>query len=98
MQYISIIITVLNEEKTILQLLGALAQQTLLAQEIIIADGGSQDKTCKLIENYAQAHAQLHIYLIHKKGNRSVGRNAAIMAAKNDWIAITDAGCVPHKN
>src|SRR5260221_10892928 len=98
MKYISIIVTVLNEEKTILQLLDALAQQTLLAHEIIIADGGSQDKTCQLVEKYALTHSQLHIHLIHKNGNRSVGRNAAISVAKNEWFAITDSGCVPYKD
>ncbi|MBP7875838.1 glycosyltransferase [Candidatus Woesebacteria bacterium] len=32
------------------------------------------------------------------KGSRSVGRNTAISLAKNDWIAITDAGCIPHED
>ncbi len=30
--------------------------------------------------------------------SRSKGRNIAIKKAKNDVVAITDAGCIPHKN
>ena len=30
--------------------------------------------------------------------SRSKGRNLAIKKAKNELIAITDAGCIPHKN
>ncbi len=32
------------------------------------------------------------------EGNRSVGRNVAIQKSRNVWIAITDAGCIPHKD
>ena len=95
---ISLIITVLNEEKTILLLLEALRQQTRRANEIIIADGGSQDKTQLILTQFGQEHPDMRLRLIQKKGNRSMGRNAAITVAKHTWIAITDAGCVPHQD
>lgn len=96
MQPISVVVTVLNEEQTILSLLKALSEQTLLPAEVIIADGGSRDNTTLLIQEFAKKYPQLHCQLIVKKGNRSIGRNEAISKARSSWIAITDAGCVPH--
>src|SRR5258708_5297615 len=50
----SLIITVLNEEKTIVALLEAILKQTLQPDEVVICDGGSSDATVKLIEDFAQ--------------------------------------------
>src|SRR6266704_3477057 len=96
--HISLIITVLNEEKTIGQLLAAISDQTQLADEVIIVDGGSIDRTQLIVSQFAQAHPQLKLRLLQKKGNRSVGRNEAIRRAQNQVIAITDAGCLPHRD
>ncbi len=98
MNKVSLIITVLNEEQSILWLLEAVAGQTVLPYEVIICDGGSHDDTQLLITQFAQTHPHLRIRLIQKKGNRSVGRNAAIAAAQQEIIAVTDAGCIPHKD
>ncbi len=92
----SLIITVLNEQETITALLNAILAQTLLPNEVVICDGGSSDQTANLITNFAQEHPRLNLKIIIKKGNRSVGRNAAIIAAEHEVIAITDAGCIPH--
>lgn len=96
MEKITVVVTVLNEEGTIVPLMEALAQQTLPASAVIIADGGSRDKTLSLVQKFVRSHPQFH--LMEKKGNRSVSRNAAIHKATSNLIAITDAGCVPHPN
>lgn len=95
---ISVIVTVLNEEHNIIPLLRALAMQKYLPSEIIIADGGSTDETVKKIETFAgsQLGSKLTIKVLDTPGNRSVGRNAAIAAARSKCVVITDAGCVPH--
>ena len=92
---ISVIVTVLNEGKTIDELLQSLTHQTLLPAEVVICDGGSTDTTQQLIKQFS---ATIPIQLLVKKGNRSVGRNAAIAASSHEVIAITDAGCVPQTN
>jgi glycosyltransferase involved in cell wall biosynthesis len=100
---VSVCITVLNEENTIQRLLSSLSHQTTSINEIVLVDGGSTDGTLEAINGFlesqntkSQKKIPVHVYSI--KGNRSIGRNFAISHAKNNWIAITDAGCIPHKN
>ena len=86
---ISIVVTVLNEEKTIKELLDVLVK---FPAEIIIVDGGSFDQTPEIIKKYSR------VKLIIGKYNRSEGRNIGVTAAKGEIIAFTDAGCVPEKD
>lgn len=98
---ISICITTFNEEGSIGALLDSLLAQTKKADEIVIVDGGSTDATASVISNF-----QLPItnktpkikFLISKGATRSEGRNLSIEIAKGDIIAITDAGCIAHKD
>ena len=91
---VSFIATILNEEKTIEQLLVSLLKQTKKPDEVIIVDGGSTDKTIAKIKNFQKKHPSLNLKLIVKNGaNRAQGRNLAIQEAKNEIIAISDAGC-----
>src|SRR5258708_30319562 len=92
---ISVIITVLNEAKTIERLLSALEKQTDLPDEVVIVDGGSTDQTRAIVENFSERHPELDIHLSQKQANRSVGRNAAISMTKYESIAITAAACMP---
>lgn len=93
---LSLIVTVFNEDQTIVSLLESYKRQSLLADEMIIVDAGSKDQTVKLIEQFSKENPKLNIKTFTKKGNRSVGRNLAVSKAKGKWIAITDAGCVLH--
>ena len=95
---ISLIITVLNEAKTIQDLLMSVAGQLRPPDEVVIVDAGSNDDTVKLIKMCVVQHPKLKIRFFVKPGNRSLGRNLAIKKAKYDWIAMTDAGCVLDDN
>ena len=93
---ISICITVLNEESSIGKLLDSLLNQTKKADEIIIVDGGSKDKTIEIINHYQRRFG--HIKLLKEKCTRARGRNLGVEIAKNKIIAVTDAGCVAWNN
>ena len=49
---ISICITTFNEEGSVGALLDSLLDQSLKADEIIVVDGGSTDKTLEIINHY----------------------------------------------
>jgi glycosyltransferase involved in cell wall biosynthesis len=86
---ISLIVTVLNEGRSLPTLLDSIAAQTRLPDEVIICDGGSTDNTIDLL----RAERRFPVRVIeHPGSNISQGRNAAIAAAGGDVIASTDAG------
>ncbi len=86
---ISLIVTVLNEARSLPALLDTIAAQTRLPDEVIICDGGSTDKTIELL----RAEMRFPLHVIARPGsNISQGRNAAIAAAAGEVIASTDAG------
>lgn len=93
---ISICITTFNEEGSIAPLLNSLVNQTKRPDEIIIVDGGSTDKTVEIINHYQKRFGR--IKLLKEKCTRARGRNLGIDAAKNDTIAVIDAGCVANRD
>lgn len=97
MKSVSVICTTYNEEHTIARLLDALKSQAHQPSEVIICDSQSKDNTQEIIKKFITANPSFKVILLSKQGNRSIGRNTAIAAAKSDLIAITDAGCIPEK-
>jgi len=89
----SVIVTVRNEEETIIQLLRSLQNQSLKPCEIIFVDGGSKDKTIETIKSFAGSDPTFKV-ISADGANRSKGRNIGISAASSDIIACTDAGVV----
>ncbi len=81
MKKVSVIATVLNEEKTIQDLLLSLLKQTRTPDEIIITDGGSSDKTPLIIQEFISKGYPIKL-LILPGCNISQGRNYAIKNAK----------------
>lgn len=90
----SLIVTVYNEEATIVPFLDSIVSQTKKPYEVIIVDGGSKDNTVEIINNYKK----INVVVFKKKGNRSVGRNEGIARASGDISVISDAGCILDKN
>ncbi|MFH0961429.1 MAG: glycosyltransferase [archaeon] len=91
---ISVICTVRNELKTIRTLVDSLLKQTRQADEIVFSDGGSSDGTVDVLKSYGR-----RVRVISAPGaNIARGRNVAIAAAKGEWIASIDGGCVADRN
>jgi glycosyltransferase involved in cell wall biosynthesis len=75
-------------------LLQALKDQTYPASEIVIADAGSRDRTVQVAEGQAGAEVRL---VRLGPAYPGAARNAAIRAARNEWVALVDAGCLPDR-
>ena len=88
---VSLITTEYNERASIDEFLDSALAQSQRPDEIVIADAGSTDGTIERIQERIKKGDPLA--LVVAKGNRSVGRNAAIRAAKNNIIAVADVGC-----
>ncbi len=92
---ISVIIPVRNEEHSIGPLLDCLKHQTLTPAEVIIADGGSTDKTLQVVEAYDRGPLTIHL-IRGGQGFPGRNRNLGAAAATNEWIAFIDAGVKPE--
>jgi len=87
---VSVISTIMNEEKSVHRLLDSLLAQSRMPDEVVIADGGSTDNTLEVLKQY---ESKLPLVVISAPGsNISQGRNQAIAAANGPIIAVTDAG------
>jgi cellulose synthase/poly-beta-1,6-N-acetylglucosamine synthase-like glycosyltransferase len=91
---ISVVIPVKDEEESIRVLLDGLLTQTRRANEIVITDGGSTDRTTEIIEEYARGGAPVRLIRagVALPGR---GRNLAAEQATSDWLAFIDAGTRP---
>lgn len=87
---VALIVTVRNEEASVDALLDSLLEGSRPPDEIVVADGGSTDRTLERLR--ARSAAEPRVRFLVAPGNRSVGRNAAVRAARAPLIACTDAG------
>lgn len=93
---ISVVIPVRNEERSVLALLDCLKNQTLAPAEIIIADGGSTDRTVEIVEGYDPGPLTIHL-IRGGPGFPGRGRNLGSARAANEWLAFIDAGVKPSR-
>ena len=90
MNAVTLIATVKNEAEALPRLFDSVLVQTRAPLQVVIADGGSTDRTKEVLGEYSQ---RLNLVVIDCPGaNISQGRNAAIERASSDIIAGTDAG------
>lgn len=94
---ISLISTVLNEEKNIEKFLNSIITQTKRPDEVIIVDGGSRDKTYEILKKYSKKYKEIKVFQ-EKEVNIAKGRNIAISRSKGEIIFVSDAGCVIDKD
>jgi len=91
---ITVAIPVRDEEQSVGKLLQGLLTQTRLPDEIVITDGGSQDRTKEIIADFINRGAPVKL-ISAGKALPGRGRNLAAAAANGDWLAFVDAGNEP---
>ena len=87
---VSVGIPVFDEASTLIPLLESLLGQTHPAEDIVIADAGSTDETVAIARGYVTRGVRV---LEIGPAYPGRGRNCAIAAAREEWIALIDAGC-----
>jgi glycosyltransferase involved in cell wall biosynthesis len=85
---VSIIIVVLNGEKTLRRAIESVVNQTHARTELIIVDGGSTDDTLKIIGDY---HNRIAYFISRKDGGIYDAMNHALGECRADWCLFL--GC-----
>lgn len=83
---VSVVIPAYNCERYIARTIDSVLAQTRPADEIIVVDDGSTDKTADVIRSFGD-----RVILIQQENaGASAARNTGIKAASGDWIAFLD--------
>jgi glycosyltransferase involved in cell wall biosynthesis len=90
---ISLVSTILNDKAGAIALFEDLQKQTRFPDEMVVVDGGSNDGTWELLQEYAAKLPFLLRPLQIPGANVSHGRNQAIEHSHGEWIVSTDFGC-----
>ncbi|MDQ6768143.1 MAG: glycosyltransferase [Candidatus Eremiobacteraeota bacterium] len=90
----SVVIPAFNAERMLGDCLRALDGQSLPASEfeVIVVDDGSTDATGEVARSFGAR--------VIRQPNRGAGaaRNAGTRAARGEWVAFTDADCIPARS
>ncbi|MBU8934073.1 MAG: glycosyltransferase family 2 protein [candidate division Zixibacteria bacterium] len=88
---LAVVMPVLNEEKFIGRTLEQLYQQDFPMDklEIVIADGGSTDRTCEIVESYKSRFGSLKL-LTNPTRRPSSGLNAGVKNSTAPYIVVID--------
>src|SRR5262245_19169049 len=91
---VSLVAPVKNEADSIECLMSSVAGQTRRPDEMIIVDGGSDDGTPEIVEEWVKRHSLSDWGRVVRVGDATPGkgRNIGVASAKYSWIAFTDAG------
>jgi glycosyltransferase involved in cell wall biosynthesis len=90
---VSVVVPAFNAERTLGDCLRALRAQSYTAAdlEIIVVDDGSRDGTAPIAQRNG-------VRVIRRQnGGPGAARNTGWRAARGDWVAFTDADCVPSR-
>ncbi|MGQ9510296.1 MAG: glycosyltransferase family 2 protein [Thermaceae bacterium] len=86
---LSVVIPAHNEEAYLPKALEALRRQTLPPDEIVVVDNASKDQTAQVARSFGA-----RVVFCERKGV-AFARQAGLLAARGEWVAMTDADSLP---
>jgi len=88
----SIVVPILNSEKTIKECLNSLMELDYPHYEVIVVDGGSNDSTIEIAKSFEK------VKLFESNPPAGRQRNKGVFEAKGKYIAFTDSDCIVSKD
>ena len=92
----SVIISVYKDVAALKAVLRSLERQTEQDFEVIISEDGTCAEMAEFIRRYSFCWPMQHLTQEDKGWRKNKALNAAIMAAKADWLIFVDGDCVLH--
>lgn len=93
---IGVVISTYNNPAWLEKTLWGYLYQNRPADEIIIADDGSDDRTRHLIDSFRDRLPIKHVWHEDRGFQKSAILNKALVAAESDYLIFTDQDCVPR--
>ncbi len=94
---VSVVVPILNAERTLPHCMKALAQLDPAPLEIVLVDNGSTDGTMGLLEGFASSHERCPMRILREpRKGAAAARNAGFRTARSDVVAFTDSDCAPE--
>ncbi len=97
---VSIIVTTYNRPAALVNVLSGLANQIRPADQVIVADDGSNQETAMAIKKLSTAVSYPLLHVWHEdQGFRAAKiRNEAIRQSSGDYIVLLDGDCIPNRH
>ena len=97
---VTLLISTYNWTEALERVLNAVMRQTVMPDEIVIADDGSREDTATFIRRFSQTATVpvRHVWQEDKGFRRSMILNKAVAAAKGDYIVEMDGDVVPERH
>lgn len=87
---ISVVIPLYNKSASVTETIRSVQGQTFSDFEIIVVDDGSTDDSARIVEGIRTSESRLTL-ITKKNGGVCSARNAGILAARGEYIALLDA-------
>ncbi len=87
----SVIIPVLNEEKTIAATIQSLEEQSYLPESIILVDDGSTDGTAQVCRSFEARSSRIHFARMSERSGKSAALNRGLGLVKTEAVVFVDA-------
>lgn len=95
---VGIVLSTYNNPKWLEKVLWGLMAQTHKADEIIIADDGSDERTAALIKQYEGKLPLRHVWHEDKGFRKTEILNKAVEQAKSDYLIFLDQDLIPRRD